>query len=589
MDSITVPPSSASYLANPMVWSSENLALLADLAAPGRRRDAALALASAIGADDLIIFTPDPELGILLPAPGFPQTLPGGSAWQALLQDAAASGRAAGAVTPPGSERQKESLALAGRDGSMVVLIGYTRADGEAAWLQALLPLLGGTFRGERMAITAEGHAAVAQAAAVQAGALAESLDRVRRELGEALTRSHAAADENARLYAEVMDTDRRKSEFLATLAHELRNPLAPVRNGLQLLRLSPADSDVAVKARDMMERQLTHMVRLIDDLLDISRISSGKVELRREWVTAGAVLDSAIEASRPLIEAARHELSVRFPKEPLNLFADATRLAQVVSNLLNNSAKYTPEGGRIDLSAERDGAGVVIRVTDTGVGIPKEMLSRVFEMFTQVGRSLDRAQGGLGIGLALVTRLVEMHGGTTTAESPGPGEGCTFTVRLPLADDEAEGMAALRRTSSQGAGSRPPRCRVLVVDDNKDGAESLAMMLELSGHVTRAAFSGPEALAAAREFNPEVVFLDIGLPGMNGYEVAERFRAEPELSGAVLVALTGWGSEEDKQRSRKAGFDYHLTKPIDAAAVQDVLTRSSQSVASPPGHGQRA
>ena len=366
---------------------------------------------------------------------------------------------------------------------------------------------------------------------------------------------------------------DRRKDEFLATLAHELRNPLAPIRTGLHVLKL-PRDPAVAVRTREMMERQLFHMVRLIDDLLDVSRITSGKVTLRKEQVLLRTVAETAVEASRPVIEASGHALKLALPEEPVWLAADPTRLAQVMTNLLTNAAKYTPEGGCIELSASREGGEVIVRVTDTGLGIPPGMLAEVFEMFTQVNRTLERSQGGLGIGLALVKRLVEFHGGTITAESQGLGQGSTFTVRLPLV--EACAGPTGERSTAETPSVQPPMSgrRVLVVDDNVDGAESLANMLQIGGHETRTAHSGPAALDAARPFNPEVVFLDIGLPGMNGYEVAKRLRAEPTLGGAVLVALTGWGSDDDKRRSREAGFDFHLTKPVELTAIERILAR---------------
>ena len=370
-----------------------------------------------------------------------------------------------------------------------------------------------------------------------------------------------------------LKNADRRKDEFLATLAHELRNPLAPLRTGLQVLNIS-RDAAVAADTRKMMDRQLSHMVRLIDDLLDVSRITSDKLTLRKERVLLRAVAETAVEASRPVIEASGHALKLALPDEPVWLDADPTRLAQVVSNLLTNAAKYTPEGGCIELAAVREGGEVIVRVTDTGLGIPPGMLAEVFEMFTQVNRTLDRSQGGLGIGLALVKRLVELHGGTITAASPGLGEGSTFTVRLPLV--EADARETEPRSTPEATSAQSPMSgrRVLVVDDNVDGAESLAKMLQICGHETRTAHSGPEALDAARPFNPEVVFLDIGLPGMNGYEVAKRLRAEPSLSGAVLVALTGWGSEDNKRQSREAGFDFHLTKPVEVTAIESILAR---------------
>src|SRR5271157_153337 len=375
--------------------------------------------------------------------------------------------------------------------------------------------------------------------------------------------------------YEEALrDQDRRKDEFLATLAHELRNPLAPIRNGLQILRLAP-DGEDALEIREMMERQLAHMVRLIDDLLDVSRISRGKFKLKRELVQVQDVLDHAIETSQPLIEAGRHELIIQPPDEPVWLDGDLTRLAQVVSNLLNNSAKYTPDGGRITLSAKVEGNNAVIRVTDNGSGISAEMLPQVFDMFTQVDRTLDRAQGGLGIGLSLVRRLVEMHGGTIAADSPGLGLGSVFTVRLPVAPPP--GTQRISDTSSRRIERSPSNSsfRVLVVDDSDDGATSLAMLLEVWGYTVRIAHDGPQAIEAAREFLPELVFLDIGLPGMDGYEVCRRLGAEPGLSGTIFVALTGWGDDEGKKRAQNAGFAFHLVKPVNPDHIEDVLKKT--------------
>lgn len=381
-----------------------------------------------------------------------------------------------------------------------------------------------------------------------------------------------AVGIENARLYDSLREQDRRKDEFLATLAHELRNPLAPVRTGLEILKIA-GDAEQGKAAREMMERQLKHMVRLVDDLLDVSRVSRGKVELRREHVELRQVIDLALETSLPLFESARHELKVSLPPEPFYVFGDLTRLAQVLSNLLNNAAKYTADGGRVALSAAQDGTDVVIRIDDSGVGIPSEMLPKVFDLFTQVGRTIDRSQGGLGIGLSLVKRLVEMHDGSVVAESLGPGKGSTFLVRLPLAKkrtQRANASSGDGAVKSNGHSSR----RILVVDDNADAAASLAMLLRYNGCETRVAYSGPAALEVVGEFHPEVVFLDIGLPGLNGYEVANRIRQELGLSRTVLIALTGWGSDEDRRRSHEAGFNYHLTKPVEATVVSDVLAR---------------
>jgi CheY-like chemotaxis protein len=318
------------------------------------------------------------------------------------------------------------------------------------------------------------------------------------------------------------------------------------------------------------MERQVEHMVRLIDDLLDVSRITSGKVQLKKECIDVRTILDTALELSRPLIEESRHELFISSPKERLLLDADPTRMAQVVSNLLNNAAKYTPQGGRIELSAERDQNDVIIRVQDNGVGLTPEALPKVFELFSQIGKTLDRSQGGLGIGLTLVKRLVEMHGGQVTAESKGLGQGSTFIVRLPLAAVQV--INGRQVAGEDGSRSLSVPRRILVVDDNVDGAETIAMLLILFGHMVKTVHNGPDVLEAARTFQPSVIFLDIGLPGMSGYEVAQQLGSDSNMNGLVLVALTGWGSEEDQRRAQSVGFEYHLTKPVGMEKLQSLL-----------------
>lgn len=367
----------------------------------------------------------------------------------------------------------------------------------------------------------------------------------------------------------QLSDQARRKDEFLATLAHELRNPLAPIRTGLQVLKLA---TDLATSARilPVMERQIAQMVRLIDDLLDVSRITSGKIILRPEHVSLQAVVTSAVEASAPLIDAAGNALNVDLPDDAIWLNADPTRLSQVISNLLNNSAKYTPKGGQIYLSAVTHGTQVHIVVADNGMGIPKGMLTGVFDMFAQINRTLDRAEGGLGLGLSLVKTLVELHGGTVRANSEGVDLGSEFTITLPL----ASASASLPHTPATGTvvAANTSR-RILVVDDNVDAAQTLSMLMDLSGHETRSAFSGQQALEMAQSFNPDVVFLDIGLPDMTGYEVAHRLLADPLTSAIQLIALTGWGTEDDIKKSKMAGFHAHLTKPVDPAAVEAVLS----------------
>jgi PAS domain S-box-containing protein len=373
-----------------------------------------------------------------------------------------------------------------------------------------------------------------------------------------------------------LKEADRRKDEFLAMLSHELRNPLAALRNALHLLTMPGADAAIVGRARGVMERQVHHLVRLVDDLLDVSRIMRDKIELRKEPVDLADVVARAVEAARPVIDARGQDLTVRLPPEPVRLEADPVRLAQVVGNLLNNSAKFTAGAGRIALTAAREGEEVVVRVRDTGVGIPADLLPQVFDAFVQADRSLDRSQGGLGIGLTLVRRLVELHGGRAEAHSAGPGQGSEFVVRLPARKDEG----GRRKDESEGRSdssfllppSSLPRRRVLVVDDNVDAADSLALLLRLAGHDVRVAHDGPSALEAARAERPDAVFLDLGMPGMDGYEVARRLRQESGLDGVRLVALTGWGQDEDRRRTQEAGFDQHLVKPAGLAAVQAVL-----------------
>ncbi|MEO7774782.1 MAG: ATP-binding protein [Steroidobacteraceae bacterium] len=370
-------------------------------------------------------------------------------------------------------------------------------------------------------------------------------------------------------------NAERRKDEFLATLAHELRNPLAPIRTGLQVLARGPMDAPPTIAIREMMERQLSQLVRLIDDLLDVSRISSGKVVLQRRRVDLRNAVELALEASNPFVEAGHHELAVQWPTEPVWVHGDSSRLAQVVSNLINNAAKYTPDHGRIILSLSRENEDALVRVTDNGAGIPPEMLSEVFEMFTQIDRTLDRAQGGLGIGLTLVRRLVELHGGRVSAESGGLGEGSSFTIRLPVISAPPTRQSGAAR--SDAAVAPHTALRLLIVDDNRDGADSLAMLLDVDGYDTRTAYTGPEALQIAAQFRPQVVLCDIGLPEMNGHEVARHLRANPINADMTLVALTGWGSAEDRRRSREAGFDHHLTKPVAPEAVEKMLAVLTQ------------
>jgi signal transduction histidine kinase len=365
-----------------------------------------------------------------------------------------------------------------------------------------------------------------------------------------------------------LREADRRKDEFLATLSHELRNPLAPLRHGLDILHRAP-NGVRADEIRQMMDRQLAHLVRLIDDLLDVSRISQGKIELRKERIQVADIISAAVEISRPAVDAAGHALRIDLPKDPVWLEADHTRLSQVIGNLLNNAVKYTPEGGLIRLSARADGDDVVIGVTDNGIGIPRDMLSAVFQLFAQVDQHLDRARGGLGIGLALVRQLVLLHGGTVEAESAGLNRGSTFTIRIPLSVDRISEAAS-------GAGTEESATthgmKVLIVDDMIEVAQTVGWLLEEMGHTYHMVHDGRQALEAARDLRPDVILLDIGLPGMDGYAVCRLLRQDPDLKHTTIIAQSGWGQDTHKAASADAGFDHHLIKPVDFRTLERLL-----------------
>jgi PAS domain S-box-containing protein len=392
-----------------------------------------------------------------------------------------------------------------------------------------------------------------------------DAAGRPKRRVGNVVDISEQKRAQNG-----LAEANRRKDEFLAMLAHELRNPLAPIRNAVHLLRVAGPSEAVLDGARDMIERNVSQMVRLVDDLLDVSRITRGKIRLELQPVEMKPVVSQAIDMTRPLIETRQHRLSVTLPEEEVWVLGDASRLAQVVANLLNNAAKYTDEGGDIRLNLAVSDGQAVLKVRDNGVGLPPEMFATVFELFAQVDRSLDRSQGGLGIGLTLVQRLVEMHGGRVEVFSEGPGKGSEFTVRFPITASPPRGAA----TPPQGLPGALVGRRALVIDDNVDAAESLALLLQLFGCVVRVAHDGPGALEMAPSFSPEVILLDIGLPGIDGYEVARRLRALPEFNGTALIALTGYGQDEDRRRSFEAGFDHHLVKPVDPGMLEALLVK---------------
>ena len=405
------------------------------------------------------------------------------------------------------------------------------------------------------------------------------ALERLNSELEARVAERTAALEAST---AALQQADQRKDEFLAMLAHELRNPLAPIRTAVQLLRLRELGPAQQTFARDVIERQVEHLVTLIDDLLDVSRITRGMIALRREAVLVDAIIARAVETARPIVDARRHELTVELPDELITVDGDKTRLVQVVGNILQNAAKFTEPGGRIRVAVLLEGNDAVIRIADSGIGIPAELIPAIFDLFTQVHDKSGGSQGGLGIGLALSRRLTEMHGGSITASSEGRGRGTTLTVRLPAMPRQARGAAPA------AAMHRPlpvvPPCRILVADDNNDAAESLSLRLQMAGHDVRTASNGVEAVAVASDFQPDVVLLDLGMPGMDGFETARQIRRCDWGGRATLVAVTGWGQQRDRQRTADAGFDVHLVKPVNEVELFQVLEDASRGRRSATG-----
>ncbi len=405
---------------------------------------------------------------------------------------------------------------------------------------------------------------------------LNRDLKRANIELEAANRALQAEIAERVRIERQLMEADRHKDEFIAMLAHELRNPLAPIRNAVEIMRSKPPSDPQLAWTREVIERQLGSLTHLVDDLLDVSRITRGKINLAREPLELATIIGRAVETTQPLLAEKRQRLELDVPDGSLQVQGDLTRLTQIVGNILANAAKYTDAGGRIMLVARAVGPSVEIRVRDTGIGIPPDQLPRIFDLFTQVESRHDRTPGGLGIGLALVRRLVELHGGAVSAQSDGPGQGSEFIVQLPRHDSSrAPASSPAPPRTDQSA----PRCagtshRILIVDDNRDALESLAALMELAGHAVRAAPDGESALALAASFRPHVLLLDLGLPKLDGYEVARRIRAEPWGKAMVLIALTGWGQDEDRRRTRECGFDSHMVKPLDLQMLTDYLGR---------------
>jgi signal transduction histidine kinase/CheY-like chemotaxis protein len=548
--------------------SFELAALFARLQSPDERGGAARALAAHTGVDQVLLFGKDPEIGAFLPAPGLPQTLRRGGRWQAFVRLCAAGG-SAGAEVPDlrgDGDVNAFGLADAARD-AVIVFLGGTPPPALHAPIAALLALVGPKLAAERAALAAAGHAAAARDGSRRASALNAALDVNRRELQVAYQKVESELVFRRAAEARLRDADRRKDEFLAMLAHELRNPLAPISMAAQILKGGSVTPQRLQQTCAIIDRQISHMTSLLDDLLDVSRVTGGMVTLAQEVHDMRAIVRDAIEQARPLILARGHHLKVELAQAALEVCGDSTRLVQIITNLLNNATKYTPHGGEISLRVAAAPEHVDVTVGDNGIGIEPGLLPQVFDLFTQGERSPDRAQGGLGLGLALVKSLVERHGGTVEARSAGPGCGSEFTVRLP----RVHGVVAAPDSPCELTASAGAR-RIMIVDDNADAAHTLSLYLEALGHKVRVAFDGHSALVMAGQEAPQVLLLDIGLPDIDGFELARSLRALPQTAGAVFIALTGYGQPEDRARSRDAGFDHHLTKPVDPAYLAKLL-----------------
>jgi len=514
-----------------------------------RRAGAAQHLAEFLGADHLILFVKDEETGSNLPAPGFPQTLPGGRAWRDLVASCTPGVVVNGTLAWPGGGDALPATAVAAEDGVVVVLLGGHPRIAACVEILPLLGLVAAVFRAEQRALASEGQAAVVRAAARQADALATALAHAQGELSAVLR--------------QLREADRRKDEFIAMLAHELRNPLAAATHAVHVILSPTSGPQMRGHAADIVDRQTRTLSRLVDDLLDMSRITLGKLELRKEAIELGAVVLRAGESARPVLEAAGQSLDMRVTSAPWVL-GDAVRLGQVVANLLANAARHAGPGATVTVELNEQAGRVRLSVRDTGAGIPAELLPRLFDRFIQGHQGLGPSAGGLGIGLALVHSIVEMHKGAVRAHSDGPGRGSEFVIDLPVTEPVAAVPAPVV------AGPATVR-RVLVVDDNVDSAEMLAVVLQQWGHEARLAHDGESALRDVERYHPDLVLLDIGLPGLSGYAVAERVtRAGGDRP--QLVALTGYGQADDVARAREAGFDLHLLKPVDFKRLQEVL-----------------
>ena len=543
----------------------ELVSIFIELQNPGTRFVATSKLALYAGVAQVLIFGRDAEVGIFLPAPGLPQTLRAGRRWQDFLRQCAEAGSAEASL--PSAEFDTDSPVWGQCDSGgkvIVVFIGAEPAAPTRAAIVALLPLIGAKLAGELAEIAAVGLAAAARESHRRANELNTALDVSRRELQSAYQRVEDELVFRREAEAKLRDADRRKDEFLAMLAHELRNPLAPIGMAAKILRVGQVTPDRVKQTCEIIDRQIRHMTKLLDDLLDVSRVTRGLVVLTQGVHDIVAIVRDAVEQARPLIDARCHHLSLTVPAQAAQVRGDGTRLVQIVTNLLNNAAKYTPQGGVIELELKLDAGTVQIVVRDNGTGIDASLLPHIFDLFVQGERSFDRAQGGLGIGLALVKSLVEQHDGSIGVASAGHGAGSEFTIRLP----RAQAVTPALEMPPHGKTAESRALNILIVDDNADAADTLSMYLSTFGHQLHVAYEGHRGLALAAEAAPDVLLLDIGLPDIDGYQLARRLRALPQTAHATLIALTGYGQDSDRERSIAAGFDHHLTKPVDVAAL---------------------
>jgi signal transduction histidine kinase/ActR/RegA family two-component response regulator len=538
--------------------------LAATLSDAARRPEAAARLARQVGAEAVLLLVADQAAQVLLPAPGFRSTLPGGQTWARFLRALHVPGVHRAKVAYPTAAHITDAIGISA-SGAALLLLGGAPLDDVVAALECVVPLLASTVTAEHAAVSARGELRAAQEYARESETLARALDHARAEVERGLRQLEAQTQALDAARARAEEATRAKDEFLAMLGHELRNPLSPILTALQLIRLKNQTS----REHEVIERQVASLMRLVDDLLDVSRITSGKIDLRKCTVEFAEVAARAIETVSPALERKQQRLDIDVPTNGLLLYADPARVAQIISNLLNNASKYSDAGRVISLCAAREGGSVTIRVRDEGIGIAPGMLDRVFELFEQHPQALDRSGGGLGLGLAIVRSLVHMHGGRVWATSQGAGQGSEFIVELPLARSMVPSVGV---ASPLALGQDVPRGRgehVLIVDDNDDAARLLHEALIALGYEVRVAADGPSALRVADEFSPVIGVLDIGLPVMDGYELARHLRARGKIR---LVAVTGYGQPSDHARSRAVGFEAHLVKPIELADVARVL-----------------